>query len=268
MKGFVTLFVLLVAAFAAAATAAAQPAMLEQAIAVYSEAMDTADRSTRLQKFAKSEQLFRQVLEASTTDSTSGNVRLLVNLGNAALQAEHIGSAIVAYRQALLLDPDDRQALQNLQYARSTLPDAFRTQESDDWTDTLFFWQSMYARSTILAASAVCFFAASMMFAVGFVRRLAVVRNAAILPAAGWLVLLLSATMSSGGGAADDEAVLVVDGVILRAADSENAPPRLSTPLPDGAELVILQQRERWTEIQINNRSGWVPTASVARIRP
>lgn len=61
------------------------------------------------------------------------------------------------------------------------------------------------------------------------------------------------------------EAVVIVDEVIARSADSATTAPRLTTPLPSGTELVVLEDRGDWLFTQIaNNQSAWLPASSVA----
>ena len=92
--------------------------------------METKDRHLRLEKFARAEQLFRQLIEGDAQQPPIHNVELYVNIGNAALQAERLGPAIAAYRRALALVPQQAQAQQNLAYARSLLPDWIRREEA------------------------------------------------------------------------------------------------------------------------------------------
>ncbi|MEM7561354.1 MAG: hypothetical protein AAF394_19690, partial [Planctomycetota bacterium] len=94
-------------------------AMLARAIKDYSAAMEGTARDQQLSAFAKSEQLFRQVAEVLRSEGREPNAELLINLGNSALQAEHIGVAILSYRQALIRSPDSSQARQNLAFART-----------------------------------------------------------------------------------------------------------------------------------------------------
>ena len=93
-------------------------ATLEEAVAVYAEALDTEDRDLRLERFRQSERLF-----AAAAAGSNASADLYANLGNAALQAEHLGNAVLAYRRALVLDPDHERAGQNLDHVRGLLPD-------------------------------------------------------------------------------------------------------------------------------------------------
>ena len=89
---------------------------VEAAVNRYAAAMDCEDRDQRLQMFSRAEQLFRQVIEGDGHYAPVQNADLYTNMGNAALQAERIGPAIVAYRKALALEPQHDQARQNLTY--------------------------------------------------------------------------------------------------------------------------------------------------------
>jgi tetratricopeptide (TPR) repeat protein len=95
---------------------------LDQAVAAYEKAMEANGRDIRISQFSRAEQLFRQVIE-SKASAQRPSADLYVNLGNAALQAEHFGVALAAFRQALELAPNHQRAAQNLNYARSVLPD-------------------------------------------------------------------------------------------------------------------------------------------------
>ena len=63
-----------------------------------------------------------------------------------------------------------------------------------------------------------------------------------------------------------DDAV-VMDDVVLRAADSAGAPAALSQPLPRGVEVTVLERRAAWTRVRLaGGMAGWVPTGAVERI--
>jgi len=93
-------------------------AQLEEAIASYRVALDTSERDSRLEGFRNAERLFARIAAGGAS-----NPELYTNLGNAALQAEHLGAAVLAYRRALAIDPDHPRAVQNLEYVRTLLPD-------------------------------------------------------------------------------------------------------------------------------------------------
>ena len=87
--------------------------------------------------------------------------------------------------------------------------------------------------------------------------------GAALLPAAVWLAMLVSLCTEDRR---ENDAV-VIDSVVLRAADSTGAPAALSSPLPRGTEVTLLERRDTWAKVRIaNGTAGWVPDGAVARI--
>jgi hypothetical protein len=195
---------------------------------------------------------------------------LYVNLGNAALNAERLGPAIIAYRRALEIDPTNSQALQNLGYARMSVPETYRWESSSGLMDTLFFWRALHSRSQIMGMAGICFLVAAALLALGLVRRNPLARNLAMLPMMCWLVLTLS-TLAGRDANRHHDAVVVANELVVRSADSENSAPRLSTPLTSGVEVVVLRRRDRWSEVELSGgRSGWVRSSGIelAATRP
>lgn len=249
-----------------AVSAAGRDHLLQQALEAYSTAMNTPDRDQRLQEFALAEQLFRQIVTGSEQHKGVRSAALYVNLGNAALQAERLGPAILAYRRALLLNPAHTQTRQNLQYARSLLPAWIQRDTVSGLVDTLFFWRALYAREQIRTAAAICFLLAAILLAASLLRRQPWLRHLACVPWLAWFVLIVSVGVG-GNDRLSHEAIVIGQELVVHSADSENSPQRLSLPLPSGAEVRITRQRDRWTEIEIaGGRSGWVITSGLERV--
>jgi len=60
------------------------------------------------------------------------------------------------------------------------------------------------------------------------------------------------------------DAVVIVDGVVLRAADSLGAPPVFAEPLPAGSELRVEETREAWARVRLADGSeGWLAAGSL-----
>jgi len=236
-------------------------ARVQEAVDRYTEALHTEDRDARLAGFHRAEQLFAGVAAAGIR-----NPELYTDQGNAALQAERLGSAVLAYRRALRLDPDHPRALQNLQHARSLLPEWVPKPEHAGLLDTFFFWHrtlSTHARQT---GAALAFAAAALLVAAGVRFDQSTLRNAAILPALVWAALLASVWMDPAAEARE-EAVVVAPETVARAADSPIAPSAFPEPLPGGVELRILETRSPWLRVRLaNGRDAWVAESSVARV--
>jgi hypothetical protein len=215
--------------------------------------------------FSRAEQLFRQILEGDGNHPPVRNPHLYVCLGNAALQAERLGPAIVAYRRALAMAPQHAQARQNLAHVRSLLPAWVRYNEDNGLIDSLFFWRSLLPVAQLRALGAICFLLAAGLIAWGIFRKQSLWRNLAVGPLIAWGVILGSLFLDP------DKAVLfnavVVQESLVYAADSTNSQHRLSKPLPSGAELKLLQRRDRWAELELpDGRTGWVLAARIETI--
>ena len=67
-----------------------------------------------------------------------------------------------------------------------------------------------------------------------------------------------------GGRSAD---AVVMQAAQLRTADSIGAPTALSTPVPAGVEVVVVEARGDWARIQLaSGASGWLPAGVVERV--
>ena len=251
--------------------AASAEQLLEEAVLEYRAALDAADRDARLERFRRAELLFSRLVggpDDDPRDPTDGirNADLYTNLGNAALQAERLGPAVLAFRRALALDPDHRRASQNLEHARRLLPEWVPRPQTGGILDTFFVWSRALARGERSALAALLFVLTAILVAVAIRWRRTLFRNLALIPAAGWLVLVGSLLIDPGR-AGRDEAVVMVPETIARAADSARAPARFNHPLPGGAEVRIIETRDRWSHIRLaNGRDAWVQSSSLAPV--
>ncbi len=234
---------------------------IEQAVAAYNEAIASTNRNERIQKFEIAEQLFRQIIEGDPSSDGVDNPSLLVNMGNAAVQAERIGPAIVAFRQALNLAPEHKQAKQNLYFARSQVPDWIQATDETGIMETLFFWKTWLSKNQINFFASLMFLVAAILVAIGIALGKAWIRNLSIIPCIAWLTLLISLWAGQEKTTLD---VVVLRESTLFSTDSENSATRISKPLPSGAEAAHIQTRDGWVELEITgNRSGWIQANNV-----
>lgn len=244
------------------ATAASPEALLAEGVQEYSEALKTQDPALRGERFRRAQRLFQKVAD----DRNVQNVELFVNLGNAALQGEQIGTAIWAYRRVLAIEPGHRQARQNLEHARTLLPTWVPRPSSSTLLDTFFFWHQTMPRSGRTLLAALVFLIAGAFLSAWVRWRRPWARNVAVLCALVWIALSAISMWTSVRGAAD-EVVITVPQVIARAADSAGAPARFAQPLPAGTEAHVLERREPWVRIRLaNGRDAWVRASSVTAV--
>lgn len=237
--------------------------VLVQAVESYTQGLNTERRAPRLEEFRRSQRLF-----ASLAEKRLGTAVLYTNLGNAALQAEDLGAAVLAYRRALALDADYPRAVQNLDHARSLLPLWVPRPEPANVFDSLFFWHRSVPAATRELLAALCFAAVSLLLAASIRLGHGSLRNAAILPGLMWLAVVASLVLEERGGGRE-EAVVTVSETVARAADSRLAPSAFPQPLPGGVEVRILEERAPWLRVRLaNGRDAWLSRSSVTRIVP
>jgi tetratricopeptide (TPR) repeat protein len=235
---------------------------ISEGIAAYERAQAAVERDTRNREFRRAAALFQQAATATASAD------LWTNVGNADLQAQSLGGAILAYKRALALDPDHLRARQNLDHARSMLPAWVPKPEESGVLQSFFFWHRTLARGERETLAAVSFALAAMVAGLALALRRVGLRALAIPPA------LVFAAMASSlvFEAAEDHArsaVVVVDETLVRASDSINAELRFSTPLPAGTEFSVLETRAGFTRVRLaNGREGWVAASSYETVGP
>ncbi len=237
-------------------SARAEAATLEGGRAAYQEAMQQSDASARKAAFARAAAAL-----AESARETPDRPELLTDWGNAALGAGDVAAATLAYRRALMIDGANARARHNLAWLRGRQADTFRPVVGGA-ADTLFFFHQ-WPRTRRLLVGAAAFAACILLVVPWGGRRRRGLSALAVLPFAVWAAMVASVVLEDRH--ADD--AVVMDDVILRAADSTGAPAALVTPLPRGAEVTVLERRDAWTKIRIaSGTAGWVQGGAVEPI--
>jgi cytochrome c-type biogenesis protein CcmH/NrfG len=241
------------------ATRADAASELADARTTYADAMTMTQPSARKAAFARAEAAL-----TAATGADPDRPELLADLGNAALGAGDVGTATLAYRRALAIDGSNARARKNLGWLRSRMPESLRP-SSASAADTLFFFND-WPRGRRLVAGALAF-AIVMLLLVPWGPRARRWRRGlrviALLPAAVWIVMTASVVLEDRH---PDDAV-VMDAVVLRAADSAGAPAALTQPLPGGTEVTVLERRDTWTRVRVASGTvGWVQSGTVQAI--
>lgn len=230
---------------------------LDEARAAYQEAMQlTGNASARKAAFARAATAFGEAVRV-----LPDRPELLTDWGNAALGAGDVATATLAYRRALAIDGGNARARHNLAWLRGRQSDAFRP-AAGGATDTLLFFQSWPRARKLIVGSAA--FALAILLVVPWAgRRRRGLAGLALLPLAVWIAMVASVVFEDRH---PDDAI-VMDDVVLRAADSAGAPAALSQPLPRGVEVTVIERRDAWTRVRLaGGMAGWVPAGSVERI--
>ena len=242
-----------------ASAAAASAEALEEARTRYRAALDATDRLLRMRLFAEAEAVWRPLAKANPQAPA-----IQTDWGNAALGAQQTGRAVLAYRRALRLAPDDARAGANLAWLRDRQPLWLPRPAASGTLDSLLFWRQQLNAVQLVCAGAAAFAVGVLLLAPWSRRRPRWLRALAI------PFLLAWAALSATGLATDDQrnaAVLLADGATLRSADSPGASPAFANPLPAGAEVEILEARDPWLRVALaDGTAGWLSVASVEQV--
>ncbi len=240
--------------------------LLEDASQAYSEGLlATDDRAVELERFTIASELFQTAIRNLEEANRPISPELYTNLGNASLQAEELGLAILAYRRALVIDPDYEQAEANLAFARENLPLAFLVETEAGALDTFFYWHHQLSRHEKSGLAATAFLVAALFISLSLITRRKALRNLGILALFAWAVLLGSSRLSRP----DLDAAVLTQAASVRTADSLGARLMLTDPAPAGAEVQIVEDRGLWAKVLFaDGREGWVDAKSVARVHP
>jgi tetratricopeptide (TPR) repeat protein len=248
-----TALVLFGIALAAPRVAAADA--LADGRAAYQKAMTITDASARKVAFEQAETLLAQ--------PHSDRPELLADWGNAALGAGDMGTAVLAYRRALAIDPSNARAQHNLAWLRGRVPDALRPTTTAGAADALLFFHD-WPQSRQLLVGGLAFAIVVLLLVPWRGSRRRGLAMLAILPGIVWIAMTTSAFTEDRH--ADD--AVVTDSVVLRAADSAGAPAALPQALPRGAEVSVIEQRSPWTKVRVaSGTAGWVPDGAIQRVR-
>lgn len=255
-------FTLLVAICAFATPVAAELGD-EQRVAILGEAQAAYDEGVALLRsdpdMARTR--FREAAAKYSVLVSDGvsNGLLFYDLGNAYLQADELGRAILNYRRAERLLPTDGRVAANLAHARTLRHDQLPEEGTRALLDALLFWRDAIGSRWRLAIAIGGYALFWCLLAVRTARRQAPVR----LALAGSLVV---AALFGSSFLPDVfpslqrvEGVLIADDVEVRKGDGEGFELRFEEPLHQGVEFVVLEQRGEWMRIELpTGEDGWI----------
>lgn len=236
--------------------------LFSQAKQYYRQAMDLADSEP-----GQAKELYRKAalrFERIAQEGSIRNGKLCYNTGNAYFRMGDIGRAILHYRRAQRLTPNDLNLQQNLRYARSKRMDQIEEPQQTKVWKTLLFWHYDFSTKTRLIVFTFCFtvfcFVASLRL---FIKKFGISVLMAISICIS-VIFLCSLTVEALSESRNISGVVLADQVIARKGDSETYQPSFETPLHAGTEFEFIEKRENWFHIQLQDgQACWVPNHAV-----
>ncbi len=216
-----------------------------------------ANAAYRAQHYQQADSLYQTILQKGFESAT-----LYYNIGNCKYKLGDIGAAILFYRKALKLNPNDADAAKNLKLARLKVMDKI---ELPPKFFLLTWWEALTTRwsyQNYLKLALVFWWVMFLMAAVWVM-----VRRDGIRAWSRRLVILsvVCFLLTSGMGYAaytaqvrQQQGVVVSSVVTVRSAPEENATEVFI--LHAGTEFVVADVRNDWLKIRLaDGKEGWVP---------
>ena len=196
------------------------------------------------------------------------NGKLYYNIGNAYFRMGDLGRAILYYRRAERLIPDDPNLRQNLHTARRQRRDKIEVPERTRVLHTLFFWHYDFSTQIRLTLFTVCF---ALVWVCAIARRFS--RKALL--AWGIVLSAVLAAMLFGSLLVEElhdrghvGGVVLAPEVVARKGDSETYQASFEEPLHAGSEFERLERRGDWLHVALaDGRRCWLPAKAVALVR-
>ena len=194
------------------------------------------------------------------------NGQLYYNIGNAWFRMGDLGRAILWYRRAGQLTPNDPNLQQNLSYARGRRIDRIEDRERTRVLKTLFFWHYDLSARTRLTLFTIFF---GLVWIAAGVQLF--VRQRGLRLVAGICALLAAMMFSSLAvemrQAARPAGVIVAREVIARKGDGQTYQPSFKEPLHAGTEFIVAEVRPTWYHIELaDGRRCWIPSQAAELI--
>lgn len=247
-------------------TAEQRQAVLAEASQLYESAMSSTrdDSADSKQAFADAAEKYQLLV-----DSGIANSRLYVNLANAYLQSGQRGKAIANYMRALRIDPTNRTAQVNLQYAAQSITSSDSEDSPEvgaglaDLATAANEWLTQrFSTRLVVTVTVACWFA--LWLAVGL-RLVGVGFPWKTVAAAAAAMAIASASFYVANWEDTDNAIAVVTSpsVALREGDGDNFPTAGAT-LTEGESIEVLKQRGDWFKVRSESgQTGWVVLRNV-----
>ena len=244
----------------------------EMPVKVFAEANDFFQQANQLQTNdpQQAHMLYRRAAlryKSLLDEANIRNPKLYYNLANTYHQMDEIGLAILNYRRALRVDPGDRNALRNLDFARTKRQDKLEQTTSSHVLETLFFWHFDFSTATRVQV----FGAAWSLFWISLIFRQ---RGKEWVPKELTIVMGVVSALFLGSIVYEVaierqrlEGVVTSQNAIARQGDGQSYEVAFQDPLHAGVEFRVLETRRNWYQIELpDGRRCWIPSVDVELI--
>lgn len=241
--------------------------LLEQADASYAEGVErfSTDRAASIDAFARSASLSKLV--ATEMGARRAPAALMYNIGNAALLSGEAGEAVLWYKRAERLAPNDSDVRTNLAAAREKVGSTASVRPKDSVLDqlTIIEFAPPAARFWTAAAGLTAMWTLALWRLFGATRRPSRLGVAAC----GVIGVLAGASLAPRELRLREptEAVVLRETTGRAGPDEGTYEPKPASPLKAGTEVRVVEERGSWTLVELGDGTrSWVLGKAVERV--
>lgn len=225
--------------------------LFKEAKMFFHEGNETGDRYLYMKAIMRFERIAR--------NGGIKNGKLYYNIGNTYFLMDDLGQAILNYRRAERLIPNDPNLRHNLEFAISKKRDNIKEKQQTRVLKTFLFfhYDLSFQERFIIFISLFSLFWAGMCLRL-FTKRII---TRWILVCAGILCLffLVSLSVEIMPGWNKKEGVILAEEVVARKGNGKNYRHSFKEPLHAGTEFIMIEERSDWLQIELKDgRTCWI----------
>jgi len=222
---------------------------------LFDRANEAYDRGIELEDEARERKLriaaanYKKIIKQGRIE----NGYLYYNLGNTYFHLNELGKAIANYRRAERFLPNSTELRENIRTAISRRKDRIEKSQVESIWRTLFFWHYlMSSRAKIILFAAffilIWFFLFIKLFSSNAALKWGVVLSVLLSVSFG-----LSFVLESYSRINDKYGVITAEEVDAKKGPYTNAESEFKTPLHEGTEFKLIEERSGWYRIRLEN---------------
>ena len=190
--------------------------------------------------------------------------------GNAYLLAGDLGRAVLSFRRADLLRPNDPVVRDGLAQSRAMVQVAVKKDRRTRAVDIALAWRPFIPRSALFVAGLVLYAGAWAIAVARLLSRGRVPRWIGVACAIGAGVIGSALLIDHRYNDGSRSGVVIADGVTARNGPSSAVyAPTFTTPLRAGVELLIIEFRDDWYHVELaDGRRTWLPSPAIELVEP
>lgn len=218
-------------------------------------------------RYDEAAQLYQSVID-DAPELTRAYAPVYYNLGNARFKQGELAQAILAYERCLRLDPTNKNARFNLDFAQTRIVDNIADTQVFFLRQWILMLRNMLPMHVWMWLS-ICLFTLSLvsLLLFAFSHSLAVRKSGFYIGIVGFII---SAVAFANAASLHHRDTVRAEAIITRGiVNAKASPDRGGTELftvHEGTKVLIHEELDGYANIEVGNYNGWIPANTLERI--